>query len=75
MRTTLDLDEPILKELKARKAAEGKSLGRLVSDLLADSLGRNRPRQRKALPRWVSRPMSARVDLDDKDAVYSALDG
>ena len=35
MKTTLDIDEPILRELKRRQAKEGKSLGRLVSDLLA----------------------------------------
>ena len=35
MRTTLDIDGPILRELKKLQIKEGKSLGRLVSDLLA----------------------------------------
>lgn len=35
MRTTIDIDAPILGELKALQAREGKSMGRLVSDLLA----------------------------------------
>jgi len=38
MRTTLDIDGPILSELKALQEQEGKSLGRLVSDLLARAL-------------------------------------
>ena len=24
---------------------------------------------------WISKPMSARVDLDDREAVYAILDG
>ncbi len=75
MRTTIDLDGPILRELKRLQKVEGKSLGQLVSDLLATALA-----SRKAAPaaqrkfRWISRPMGARVDLGDKEAVYGALD-
>ncbi|KAB2867691.1 MAG: antitoxin, partial [Burkholderiaceae bacterium] len=38
MRTTIDIDDPILKDLKRLQRREGKSLGRLVSDLLAQAL-------------------------------------
>jgi hypothetical protein len=38
MRTTLDIDDPILKQLKDFQARDGRSLGRLVSDLLAQAL-------------------------------------
>ena len=38
MRTTLDIDDPVLRELKQLQTKEGKSLGRLVSDLLARAL-------------------------------------
>ena len=37
MRTTIDIDDPILKKLKAIQARDGRSLGRLVSDLLAQA--------------------------------------
>ena len=40
MRTTIDIDYPILKELKRLARRERKSLGRLVSDLLARSTGK-----------------------------------
>lgn len=75
MRTTLDIDDPILKDLKRLQKQEGKSLGRLVSDLLAEVLGQRRARARRRPPfRWISRPMHARVDLDDHDAVLDAMD-
>jgi hypothetical protein len=74
MRTTLDIDDPILREVKAIHQKEGRSMGAVVSELLADALARRRtPRARPAF-RWVSRPMNARVDLADKDAVYAVLD-
>ena len=38
MRTTVDIDDPILAELKRLQKRDGRSLGRLVSDLLLQSL-------------------------------------
>lgn len=74
MRTTVDIDDPILREVKAIHEREGRSMGAVVSELLADALARRRqPRERPAF-RWTSRPMKALVDLADKDAVYAALD-
>ena len=76
MRTTIDIDEPILKELKKLQRRERKSLGRLVSDLLARSLASARTEKPVAPPfEWIAKPMSARVDLADKQAVLDAMDG
>jgi len=75
MRTTLDIDDPILRDLKQLQQREGKSLGRLVSDLLAASLAARR--EGPAAPpafRWAHQAMAARVDLRDKDAVLDAMD-
>ncbi|MEP7310200.1 MAG: antitoxin [Acidobacteriota bacterium] len=75
MRTTVDIDTPILREVKAIHETEGRSMGAVVSELLAEALGRRRgSRTRPATFRWTSRPMNALVDLADKDAVYAALD-
>ena len=75
MRTTLDIDDPILRDLKRLKEREGKSLGRLVSDLLAQALKENAPRaETVSSPEWIARPMHARIDLSDKEAVHRALD-
>jgi len=74
-RTTLDIDAPILRDLKRLQKRERKSLGRLVSDLLAQTLrprGSVPPQGREFV--WVSQPMGARVDLADKEAVMAALD-
>jgi hypothetical protein len=70
MRTTLDIDVPILREVKALHEREGRSMGAIVSELLA------RRRSTRAVPsfRWTSRAMKSQVDLADKEAVYAALD-
>ena len=75
MRTTVDIDDPILREVKSIHEKEGRSMGAVISELLADALTRRRGSSR-ARPsfRWTSRPMKALVNLADKDAVYAALD-
>jgi hypothetical protein len=74
MRTTLDIEDPILREVKAIHEKEGRSMGAIVSELLADALSRRRSKRARPAFRWTSRPMRALVDLSDKDAVYAALD-
>lgn len=73
-RTTLDIDTPILKELKKLQREQRRSLGKIVSQLLAEALARRKTVSAVPTLRWVSRPMHARVDLSDKEAVYAALD-
>ena len=74
-RTTLNIDAPILRDLKRLQKEEKKSLGRLVSDLLASAIRARKTRKRRTIPvAWKSRPMEARVNLADKEAVWSALD-
>ncbi|GMV46392.1 MAG: hypothetical protein AMXMBFR66_17900 [Pseudomonadota bacterium] len=75
MRTTIDIDDPVLKDLKRLQRREGKSLGRLASDLLATALADARRREpQPEVFKWLSRPMGARVDLADRDALLDALD-
>lgn len=50
-------------------------MGRLVSDLLAQALRENAKPAAEPPPVWISRPMRARVDLSDKEALYRALAG
>ena len=76
-RTTVDIDAPILRDLKRLQKREPKrSLGRIVSDLLASAIAESAAHGEKRRRRfdWVARPMKARVDLADKDAVLAALD-
>ena len=75
-RTTVNLDAPVLRDLKRLQKKEGKSLGRLMSDLLAQALGRMRAEKPPASPglQWTSRRMEARVDIADKEAVRKAME-
>jgi len=75
MRTTVDIDAPLLSELKQLQRKEGKSLGRLISDLLARAL-RERETEGTSPPpvRWIAQPMGARIELADKDALYAAME-
>jgi predicted AAA+ superfamily ATPase len=75
MRTTVDIDPPILNDLKRLQKREGKSLGRLMSDLLAEALGRRRIRAEPPPPfTWNVTRGKPLVDLADKDGLYEILD-
>ncbi len=75
-RTTVNIDAPILRDLKRLQKSERKPLGRLISELLADALARRQGGSTRRAPfRWISRPMHARIDLSDTEALYAALDG
>jgi hypothetical protein len=76
MRTTVDLDESVLREVKRIQKREGKSLGRVVSELVAQALSaRKAANGGRSAFHWTSRPMGARVDVADKEAVHALLDG
>jgi hypothetical protein len=72
VRTTLDLDPAVLAELKRRREVEGKSLGVIASELIQQALA--------AVPSgrpdfvWQSQALELRVDIEDKDALWRALD-
>jgi hypothetical protein len=75
VRTTVDIDPTVLRQLKARQRREGKTLGRLVSELLSTAMQADADQPRPVAPlAWSSRPMRALVDLDDPEALRRALD-
>ena len=74
MRTTIDIDDPVLKDLKRLQKTTGQSLGRLASELLAQALAlQGQPRPAPTLT-WISRQLGALVNIDDKEAVRQAMD-
>lgn len=75
-RTTVDIDDPVLDDLKRLQRKQGKSLGRLISDLLTRALSQEKhPAPRQKTLQWISRNMGEPlVDLEDKDAVQAVLD-
>ena len=73
-RTTVDIDTPVLQEIKRLQRAEGKSLGRLVSDLLSEALAGRTSNSVVRELQWTVQDMRALVDIGDKDALHAALD-
>ena len=73
-RTTINIDAPILKEIKDLQKREGKAMGMIVSQLLAEALFHRKTPGDAPKLRWTSRPMHAHLDLADKDAIYAILD-
>jgi hypothetical protein len=75
MRTTLDLEKPVLDGLKSLQKKEKIPLGRIASRLLAEALTReasgsaDQPRLQ-----WISAPMQAKVNLADKDELARAME-
>ena len=77
MRTTLDLEKPVLDGLKAIQKKEKRSLSKIASHLLSEALAQHEARQHEAKPpsiTWKSQPMGNKVNIADKDALYRVLD-
>lgn len=74
MRTTFDIDDPVLNDLRRLARREGKSLGRLASDLLAAGLAESRTARQPPRFEWITKKTAPLVDLVDKDAVHEALE-
>jgi len=72
-RTTIDIENSILLEVKNLQKKDGRSSGKIVSELLSEALTQ-RKNKAKAPLKWRSRRMSALVDLSDKDALHKILD-
>jgi len=73
-RTTIDIDDPILNEIRAIQKREGRSMGKIVSQLLAEALVKQKSSSKTPGFNWISRPMRSLLDLSDKDEVYRILD-
>lgn len=77
-RTTLDLDRFVLEGLRRLSRREAKSMGQVASELLAPALAeRGRSPDRREPPfRLRTAPLGRpHVDLEDKEAVWAALEG
>jgi hypothetical protein len=77
MRTTVGIDDDVLREAKRRAAAEGRTLGELITEALRERLSR-RPRRAQRRYRAVTggdggtRPG---VDITNNAAVRDLMDG
>jgi Arc/MetJ family transcription regulator len=77
MRTTVRLDDDLLREAKRHAAATGRTLTALIEDALRETLGRRR--QRGFRPRFKLRTVGGSgtqpgADLDDSSALLDLMD-
>lgn len=76
-RTTLSIDDVVLKDVKRLQRAERKPLGQIVSELLVLGLEeRQRSGRVSEKPfKWIARPMGPMlVDIEDKEALQDLFD-
>lgn len=76
MRTTIRLEDSLLRQAKAAAAATGRSLNDLIVDAIRAALA---PRSRalhvaEPLPTYNGRGVQAGVDLDDSAALLDLMD-
>ncbi len=77
MRTTLDLDDRLLGDLKRQAAERGVSLRALVNELLRCSLElpRRRPKYRFAWKVDLRGAIQPGVRLNDRKSLFDLMDG
>jgi plasmid stability protein len=75
-RTTLAIDDDLLKRIKERATREGRTLQGVVNDLLRQALVRQRPGSTsKLILRGWKAVEQPGVDLLDRDNLFDAMDG
>ncbi len=74
MRTTIDLDDRLLREAKKQAAERGVPLRQIIEECLARGLA---PRRREPAPplRWktTAGPAAPGTDFADRDRLYDAM--
>ncbi len=76
MKTTLNLNDQVLRQAKQRAASDGITLTRFVEDALRARLagsGSRRPQFRLQLE-TVTGDAPPNVDIDDRNALYEVID-
>ena len=77
MRTTIRIDETLLREAKQAAARSGKSLTALIEDALRESLAHQRRAKSRKPVRLITvdgNGLHAGVDLDDSASLLDRLD-
>ena len=77
MRTTIRLDEQLLKEAKQLAARTGRTLTALIEDALREAIARTRrlkPTPPVALPTFRGNGLQAGVDLDHTASLIDLMD-
>ena len=77
MRTTLNLDDQLVRKLKKHAAETGQTMTRLIEQALREHLSQSDTLGKKAFRlKWIS--VSGRklpgIDISDRDALYNVMD-
>ncbi len=78
MRTTVRLDDDLLREAKGLAARTGRTLTSVIEDGLRETLARHRRREERpriALPTFKGKGLRPGVDLDDTAGLLDIMDG
>jgi hypothetical protein len=74
MKTTLNIDETVMSELKREAARQGRTMSELVETALRGLFQRQKaPAELEPLPAFNSG--GPFVDIADRDALYQAMEG
>ncbi len=77
MRTTLNLDDSLVRKAKLRAAERGETLTRVIEDALRQALAGTCPTDSTFKLRWVTARgrVLPGVDLTDRDSLYERMTG
>jgi hypothetical protein len=78
MRTTVRLDENLLREAKGHAAATGRTLTAVIEDALREALARRHERPERPqvqLRTFKGTGLQPGIDLDDSAALWDLMDG
>jgi Arc/MetJ family transcription regulator len=76
MRTTIDIDDQLLKYAKLQAAKQGSSLRQVIEDALRDFLSRNRTASIGIkLETFSGNGLKPGVDLDNARSLHEIMDG
>lgn len=77
MRTTVDVQEDLLREAKARAARSGRTLGQVVDDALRALFQRGEEAERRGrvtLPTFRGAGLQPGIDLDDSASLLDMME-
>ncbi len=77
MRTTLSLDDEVIRAAKRRAAETGRTLSGMIETALRELLEREARRPGRYRLRWLTVPGGTQpgVDLTDRDALLERMEG
>jgi hypothetical protein len=77
MRTTLNIDDELMKSVKRKAAEVGLTITEVIEEALRENLYRKKNEKKPFRLRWVTvkGKLQAGVDLTDRDALYERMEG